>query len=140
MPGVPTIVASDGPSDGWTGQVWSVDTRRQGWLLQPRTTVFYWARAQDLPTGWTAERVVEKYINDRTKTPLSGARVQRTPIRLGGYGAFDVVFETSQVNLALRICVVAQRVYSAEAMSPADLPDNKERAQFFDSFRIETRR
>jgi hypothetical protein len=71
---------------------------------------------------------------------MMGASVRRTPISLGGHSAFDVVFETSEVNLALRICVVAQRVYSAEAMSPADLTDNKELARFFGSFRVETGR
>jgi hypothetical protein len=55
MPGAPTIVASDGGSDSWAGEVWTVDTGRQAWLLKPRTAIFYWARAQDLPKGWTAE-------------------------------------------------------------------------------------
>ena len=138
MPGIPTVTTQEASGERWSGQVLMVNSL-QGVVasyMPGRTSVTYWARYEDVPEGWDAGQVVDRYIEERERWVSARRQFSRTDVRHLTYDGVELRSEHQGLELVARIFVIGRRSYTLEVMVPTDNFGAAEIDRFMGSFRI----
>jgi hypothetical protein len=105
-------------------------------MLDPARAATFWAKGEQVPTGWTKEAVVEKYVQERLGSTTAGRSSERMNVRQGDHDAVEHRIVDQGVMLRTRIIIVGDRAYVLEAMSGQDPNLGAAVDRFFGSFRL----
>jgi len=137
MPSTPSTSSYQADSDRWRGETSRLNVG-SGWrtLIQPERSLIFWARAEDVPSGWTNEQVVTRYINERTKEFGISSGSEPKTVGHKGMTGFEFRLADSGVQLISRVFLMNGVAYSLEVMGSDSDVTPEVVNKFFDSLRV----
>lgn len=132
MPGHPVRTVYDSTPSKWKGERFHLDPGGGFQMMAaPERAFTYSAGGEIIPAGWTRERVVDKYLEDRLAPTSQQRAVERKEIISGELDGVEFRIVDHGVLLQSRIFIKNDRVFALDVLSGEKAADPKTIDRFF---------